>query len=280
VTALDLLKLTEYGLRKAGIEGASTEARWIVEDIIQTDYAKIIAGLAPAPDADQVRKAGQIVADRILGAPLAHIQGYTDFHGIRLAVEPGVFIPRPETEILVDVAIRIIDEHSWPEPKVLDLYSGSGCILLAIASAKPQIQGIGFESDNLSVCTANRNMELHGITNVQFANHDVQFAETLPHYFHIVTANPPYIKSGDIPNLQLEVARHENHQALDGGPDGLNHVRFLAERTPGFLLPGGYLLCEIGYDQKEDCEQIFRNWSSIAFVDDLEHHPRVLVAQP
>jgi release factor glutamine methyltransferase len=280
LSAENLLGAVEKKLREGGIDGALTEARWIVEDVLDADYSKIKAGMVPCPAHTLIEKAFGYVEERLSGTPLAYVIGYTEFYGIHIKLEPGVLIPRPETEILVETAIRLLDENQWSEPKILDLYTGSGCIILAIKAARQNVSGLCYDSDDKAILCATLNRDKAGVDNVIFIHNDVEGIASSGRQFHLVTANPPYIRSGDIALLQPEIVKHENHLALDGGLDGLKHLRFLAQNAQQAILPGGYLICEIGYDQKKNCEQLFADWSSIAFVGDLEHHPRVLVAQP
>lgn len=279
-SAEELLNEVEGRLRQAGIEDAAIEARRIVEEVLGTDYSKIRAGLAHNPSASEIDKAFKYAEKRISGVPLAYVLCHTDFYGCRIMLLPGVFIPRPETEILVDAVIGLLDKHSWPEPKILDLYTGSGCILLAIKSARPNIKGFGMDIDTKSISIASANKIASKAAGLDFGYCPTEFIGSTGMKFHIVTANPPYIPTADIPFLQREVADHENRVALDGGPDGLNHLRILAENAPDVIIPGGYLLCEIGAGQKDDVEKIFSEWKIVDFVPDLAGHPRVLIAQP
>ena len=191
-----------------------------------------------------------LIRRRLEGEPLQYLLGEWEFYGLDFFVGPGVLIPRPETELLVEAALESV--RGIPSPSLLDLCSGSGCIPIALGHALPQAQAWGVELSPPALGYFRQNLAAHRLPNVTAVEGDI-FA--LPEditwrRYHAITANPPYIPKKELPNLQAEVQR-EPPLALDGGEDGLDFYR----RLPGICLPllepGGWLLLEIGEGQGE-----------------------------
>ncbi len=279
-SAESLLDILAQSLKAGGLDEPRVEARWIVEDVLECDYSQILAGLAPQPTLDQFRKSIEFLDARLNGAPLAHVLGYVDFYGYRFKVAPGILVPRQETELLVDVALKLIEEGAWSEPWVLDCYTGCGNVLLSIMAKREYVHGAGVEIDQDALECAEANRIALACMTAIFVHGDVsEELGRLGLQFNLITANPPYIPSGDILGLQREIHEHENLLALDGGPDGLDQIRMLAKRAPRVLVSGGCLVSEIGAGQREDVEAMFSGWKDVRFVKDLQGHDRVLVAQ-
>ncbi|MFH1676490.1 MAG: peptide chain release factor N(5)-glutamine methyltransferase [bacterium] len=281
ISAAQLLKEIEEELKAYGIENSRTEARIIVEHFTNRDYSEIISGLADPLSPVEVMEVRLASKIRLMDFPLALIVGYADFYGIKFHIERGVLVPRPETETLVDYALKIITYKFDKPPKILDLYTGSGNIILSIALKASIDKGIGVDIDPVAIICAENNAISLKCNTVNFINEDVsEFFGTLNEKFDLITANPPYIPTGDIPSLQKEIREHENQKAIDGGADGLYHYRILAKSIPGNLESNGYFLCEIGFNQKNSVAEIFSEWSKVDFIKDLSGHDRVLVARP
>ncbi len=217
----------------------------------------------------EYKKATAILTRRIEGEPLDYILGESEFFGCKVKVNPSVLIPRMETEILVEEAVRRIGET---EATVLDLCTGSGCVALAIAkSTRAHVTAADLSEAALGV--AKENLSALNATVVQsdlFASVDGKF--------DYIVCNPPYIRSGEIDGLTAEV-RRQPHMALDGGEDGLRFYRRIAEEYRGKLHDGGALLLEIGYDQADDIRKIFGE-ACTTIVKDLDGNDRVAVIEP
>lgn len=209
----------------------------------------LLRGQEPAPEgpAGEYRA---LIRRRAQGEPLQYLLGEWEFYGVNFFVGPGVLIPRPETELLVEAALESV--RGLPSPVLLDLCSGSGCIPIALGHALPEAQVWGVELSPDALGYFRRNLAAHGLPRVAAVAGDV-FA--LPdavtgQRYHAVTANPPYIPRGELPGLQAEV-RREPPLALDGGEDGLDFYRRLPGICFPLLEPGGWLLLEIGEGQGE-----------------------------
>jgi release factor glutamine methyltransferase len=268
-------------LKAGGIDEFEEETRIIAEFIYETDYSRIIAGLAGGPYFDQVEKASSIVERRLRGEPLAHILGFAWFYGHRFNIASGVLVPRPETEVLVEESLELLNNIKLLKPKILDLYTGCGNVILSIASERKNITGLGVDVDTAAIDCAINNRNDLGCKAIEFRVMPVaEILDISQKEYYLVTANPPYIRSEEISALQPEIAQHENHVALDGGPDGLEQYRILADKVKHALSPNGFFLCEIGAGQKDAISDIFSDWRDVSFVNDLNHIPRVLKARP
>ncbi|MCX6645650.1 MAG: peptide chain release factor N(5)-glutamine methyltransferase [bacterium] len=263
---------------------AAQEARAILEHVLKTDVVKILADLVGNPSPEQIDKIREIVDERKRRKPLAYILGNTWFYNNSFFVTDGVLVPRPETEILVDEAVRFIKshkKHNSVEIKVLDLYTGSGNVILSITDECEAIIGTGVDSDKGAISCAEKNRTALRINSIDFRCIDTaEFLNSISITFDLITANPPYIPTLDISSLQPEISLFENPRALDGGRDGLDHFRILALNAKKGLGSDGILLSEIGIDQKEPISDLFSGWTGVQFIDDLNGIPRVLRAIP
>lgn len=189
-----------------------------------------------------------LIRRRTEGEPLQYLLGEWEFYGLTFRVGPGVLIPRPETELLVDAALAAAE--GCPSPALLDLCSGSGCIPIALASRLPHAQVWGVELSPEALGYFRENLALHRPDNAVAVAGDV-FAlpeEVTGRRYRVITANPPYIPRGELAGLQAEV-RREPGMALDGGLDGLDFYRELPGICLPLLEPGGWLMLEIGEGQ-------------------------------
>ena len=281
VSAGHLFEVVLDRLREAGIEEAHQETRWLLEDILVVPYASIRSGSAPVPSHEQVNRVLELTDKRISGMPLAYVLGSITFHSHRFKLAPGLMVPRPETEILVEAALNVLNKHPWSHPCILDCYTGPGNVLLSIMATRRDVYGIGIDINPVAIECATVNSAALGCAGARYIEGDVAtIIPELEQRFCLLTANPPYVAAGDIPTLQREITDHEDRITLDGGPDGLAQFKVLADLAPRVIISGGYLLTEFGADQKESVEKIFGGWTHLNFVADFNNLPRILVARP
>lgn len=210
--------------------------------------------------------------ERLTGKPLWYIFGNTEFYGYTIEVDERVLIPRPETEILVQQAIAAVQEGN----SVLDLCTGSGAVAIAIACEAAKEKNITVTAADISddaLEVARNNVRLNK-ANVTVVKSDL--FENIYGKFNIITANPPYIKSGEIDTLQREVKDFEPRLALDGGEDGLEFYRRIASKIHRYIARGGMLIVECGEDQAQDILKIFSNCDYAMVVKDLAGKERVV----
>lgn len=198
--------------------------------------------------------ADALLARRLAHEPVAHIVGTRDFWTLSLRVTPDVLIPRPDSETLIEVAIRHFAGRAGPRP-ILDLGTGSGALLLAALDIWPEARGLGVDASEPALAVAMANASLCGMADrVEFRMGD--WAQGIEGPFDLLLCNPPYIAAGTI--LSAEVNDHEPHSALFAGPDGLDAYRRLVPDTHRLLAPGGIAVFEIGHDQGENVPALFR----------------------
>lgn len=226
-------------------------------------------------DAEQL---ASLVARRAAREPLQHITGTAAFRHLELAVGPGVFVPRPETEIVVQFAIDALHENPVPSPVAIDLGTGSGAIALAMASEVPRARVFAVERSPEAYAWASRNVE--GVENLTLVQGDLQTAfDELRGTADVVISNPPYVPDDAIPR-DLEVRLHDPDQALYGGADGLDVVRVISHRAQQLLRPGGLLVLEHGEYQGEQVRRILHDdgWRAAATHEDLTRRDRATTA--
>jgi release factor glutamine methyltransferase len=236
---------------RAGLEEPKREARLALCQAGGFTAADLIA----APEAALGEAAAGRLADlarrRAAGEPLSKIAGRREFWGLTLAVSPDVLDPRPETETLVEAALKLIGARRGERLRILDLGVGSGAILCALLTEWPRAQGVGVDVSPAAVAIAQSNIEACGLTSraeVRLCS----WTEVVDGPFDLIVSNPPYIRSADIGNLAREVRDFDPRLALDGGADGLDAYRAILPASVGLLAPGGRLIVELGIGQGGD----------------------------
>jgi len=210
------------------------------------------------------------------GEPLQHVIGEWDFFGRTFAVTPDALIPRPETELLVELALGL---PLPPSPKVLDAGTGSGVIGITLALELPGATVVGTD-----ISPAAAGLAAGNALRLQAANYlpvNCSLGDPLRGEFHLIVANLPYIPSGDIAGLDPVVRDHEPRLALDGGEKGFSLILELVRMAPGLLSPGGYIVLETGYDQEEPVKAMFsgEQWVSVETRRDLAGRHRFVTAR-
>ena len=257
-------------LAEAGIENPRGEARLLLAHALGVSRD---ATLTATPTPDQSAAFAAFVARRVAHEPFAYIAGQREFWSLALAVGPGVLIPRPDTETLIEEALRLVANRDAPL-SIADLGAGSGAILLAALTAFPGATGIGFESSPQAFALLNANVARHAPHRAQTRLAQWSAAEGP---FDLVFSNPPYIPAADIESLAWDVAGYEPRAALDGGPDGLDAYRSLATLLPVILKPGGHAVLEIGVGQENAMELLFPDLEIVRIAPDLAGIPRCVI---
>lgn len=214
-----------------------------------------------------------LIEQREAGEPVAYITGRRGFWSLDLEVTPDTLIPRPETELLVELALEHLPHDKACD--VLDLGTGSGAIALAIARERPQAQVIATDASAGALAVAQRNARLHHIANASFAHGD-WFAPVGDRRFDVIVSNPPYIESGDT-HLQQGDLRFEPMSALASGQDGLDDIRRIVRDAGLHLVPGGWLLFEHGWNQGDAARTLLGDagFVEVSTARDLEQRDRV-----
>ncbi len=283
MTAIEKMKEVSVFLASQGIEDAAKEAEMLITETLHLNKSKLYTE-STAISGETSTQIDSLAARRAQGEPLQYIIGQVEFFGLNINVGPGVLIPRPETELLVEEAIKILRSritHHALRITILDLCTGSGCIAIALAKRFPDADVYGIDASDVAIEYATRNAIENNVRNVYFIKGDLFMGDspesTMPfgirnsgtvplhstrsslftaHSFDCIVSNPPYIKKGDIQRLQREIRDYEPVEALNGGDDGLDFYRRIFEAAPKFLKENGMIILEIGHDQAEDVNEI------------------------
>jgi release factor glutamine methyltransferase len=259
----DPLRDVAARLSAAGIDSARTEAR-------------ILVGHANG-DAETLEK---FITRRLAHEPIAYITGHREFWSLDFEVGPGVLIPRPETETLVEEALKEFPgQHA--DLRVLDLGTGSGAVPVAFLSERPNARGLGIEQSQEAMIWARKNIARHHLgSRLRLQGDDwLMMGES---EFDVIFSNPPYIESSVIPTLDPDVRDYEPRSALDGGHDGLDAYRALAPLIAERLAPDGRAFLEIGQGQEQKVPMILKasGLETLRVVPDLAGIPRCVIAAP
>lgn len=258
-------------LQKAGIEEALLDARLLLEEVCGTDRNILLAHGDREVTKQQEECYVNYIEQRSRHIPLQHITGYQEFMGLRFQVSAAVLIPRQDTETLVEEVMRYLHDGM----RILDMCTGSGCILLSLLRYSNDCAGTGCDLSEKALAIARENA-LHLGLEAEFIQSDL--FEKVEGKYEIIVSNPPYIRSGDIPNLMEEVREHDPLIALDGGEDGLHFYREIIARAGDYLYSGGMLFFEIGCDQGQAVSELMKEtgYQEVTVCKDLAGLDRVV----
>ena len=272
-TVRELLEAGIVRLRESGSETARLDAELLLGHALDTDRTAVIAH-TDAPVGDGAAERFRSLLDRrAAGEPVAYLTGRRGFWTLELEVAPATLIPRPETELLVELALERLPRDM--ACRVADLGTGSGAIALALASERPRAQVIATDASADALAVACRNAQRLGIGNVRFVQGD-WLAPLTGERFALVVSNPPYIEAAD-PHLTQGDLRYEPAAALASGADGLDAIRRIVADACAHLEPGGWLLFEHGWNQGDAARALLREagYVQVFTAQDLEARDRV-----
>ncbi len=219
------------------------------------------------------------VERRASGEPVQYITKVQEFFGIALHVAPGVLIPRPETEHLVEAVVEWANQSAYPVLNIVDVGTGSGAIAIALASKLLDSQILALDTSDGALAIARLNAAQHGFAS-RISCEQRDLLQGIPNgSVDIVVSNPPYVPTKDAAGMQREVIMHEPHSALFAGEDGLDVYRRLIPQAYAALRPGGLLAMELGWGQRDQLAQFLEGWSNLRFLDDYAGIPRVVMAE-
>lgn len=251
------------------------ETRKILADILNKDLSYLVSHDNEKLEEAIKNKYFDILKKRKEGIPLQYILGREDFYGRTFTVLEGVLIPRQDTEISVEVILKILKENNIN--KMLEIGCGTGIVSITVdleSKRKMDITALDISSYAINNTTINKKSLK---SNIKILESDL--FEKVSGKFNLIYSNPPYIKSSEIENLQLEVKDHEPRLALDGGIDGLYFYREIIKEAPNYLNNNGFLVFEIGYDEAEDISLIMEKNFDTKIYKDLNNLDRVIVGQ-
>lgn len=295
--AFETLQSARELLEMYGLNDADREAELIVSHCLGIDRLHLYKDDPDIPE-KIILQIYEYIRRRAAREPLQYILGYTEFHGLKIKIGPGVLIPRPETELMVEEAIRILrntgkgkgkgTEKKSDNMKILDLCTGSGCIALALAREFPDAEVYGTDTSEVAIRYAEENAGINDISNVEFLRGSLfepfgKLSSTGQSSFKagLIISNPPYIKRNEIGNLQPEITDWEPGEALDGGEDGLDYYRMLIPEAGNYLKEYGFLVLEFGIGQSDEVKWMAKEagFQDIIVIRDYSGIERILMAK-
>ena len=264
----------EFGtkcLTDAGVPDAALDAWYLLQMVCKIERSYYYVHGEEDITQDAQKEYEIAVQKRAEHIPLQYIIGEQEFMGLRFKVNSNVLIPRQDTETLVEQVLKIVK----PGMKVLDLCTGSGCVLISVLKNVTELIGMGSDISKTALLVAKENAKLHEV-DAEWVRSDL--FDNITETFDVIMANPPYIPTGEILSLMPEVRDFEPENALDGGADGLDFYRKITEQVKDYLNPGGYVYMEIGYDQGEAVSELMRNagFTEVEVIKDLARNDRVV----
>ncbi|MCI7182066.1 MAG: peptide chain release factor N(5)-glutamine methyltransferase [Schaedlerella sp.] len=278
----------ERRLRAAGIEEAALDAWYLLEFVTGISKAVYFADGSRLMDEEQEKTYFSLIDKRKTRIPLQHLTGVQEFMGLEFRVNEHVLIPRQDTETLVEAALDYLNKKPWnqdnsenvafQEQRILDMCTGSGCILLSLmrlAQNPETIRGIGADLSGEALKVAETNAGHLGVA-ADFVQTDL--FEKIEGKFHMIISNPPYIRTDEIEMLETEVKNHDPRMALDGKEDGLYFYRKIVDESRRHLVKSGILLFEIGCSQGKDVSRMMKlaGFTDVAVKKDLAGLDRVV----
>jgi len=280
-TVKDALDWTVEFLGRKQDEHPRRSAEWLLSSATGLSRVELYAYFDRPLSPEERERYRTLVARRAEGMPLQYVTGEMPFRHLVVHVEPGVFIPRPETEVLVDVTLEHI--AGMAEPRVIDLCTGSGCVAVSIATEHPDARVWAVELGQTAFDTACRNALHAGVADrVQVVHGDLfdPLPQELLGNVDFIVSNPPYVPSADLPDLPAEVLGFEPHEALDGGADGLDVFRRIADGTGRWLAPGGGLAIELDSGRVADAAALLdAGFEGVTVRKDLTGRDRIVYAR-
>lgn len=289
---LDYLNLAVEFLGSKGIEGARLDAELLLAEALELSRVELYTNYDRPLLTDEVDRFRDLLRRRAAREPVAYILGHREFWSLDLCVDRRVLIPRPETEVLVETALKAVSGELLKQPaarelrvisdRVLDIGTGSGAVAVALAVELPEASVLATDTSAAVLEVAPVNAERHGVSErIEFRHGDLFDAVDDGESFDVIVSNPPYCLESELPGLEPEVREWEPLAALVSGPEGTELAARIIDEAPRYLKPGGWLLIEVG-TQAAAVRTLFEHggWHGLQVFRDLAGHDRVFAAQP
>ena len=259
-------------------DSSQLDARLLLCQVLDISKSQLLAWPEQTINTQQQSALQKLIERRLAGEPMAYILGSAEFWGLELMVSPAVLVPRPETELIIEITLETIKEQGLSAPTILDLGTGSGAIALALAAELPDATLLAVDVSESALQVAEANRKRHGLTNVRMIQSN-WFERIDPKMtFDFIVSNPPYVAEGD---PHLSDLAHEPDLALTAAEEGMADIRHLTITAPKFLKPGGWLIVEHGYNQGDITNEQFMaaHFSNVNSRRDLAQVQRVTLGQ-
>ena len=279
-TIAEALKEAGERLRAASVPNDLLDAQTLLAEAGGFDRTYLIINFNQQLAEGILSAFAAMIDRRAAGEPLQYITGRQEFFGLDFEVTPDVLIPRPETELIVEETIRLVQQEGVARPAIVDVGAGSGAIAVALARELGDARVIASDVSEAALRVARRNAARHGLGGrIAFVASDLLEAFAEEEFADFILSNPPYVSEEEMPSLQREVRDWEPRLALTDSNDGLSVYRRLLKDAPSRLKPGGHLICEMGYTQSEKISSMIDHqvWGGVRLLDDLQGIPRIIV---
>lgn len=271
-----------HDLRQAGVPEARREAGSLLAHVLGCDRSFILGHAEDPVSEEHLELFRQYLRWRGRGKPLQYITGNQEFFGLDFEVTSDVLIPRPETEMLIETALKLIPAQEQG-PFICDVGTGSGCIAITLLHERTDARAVAIDISAAALAVAQRNAARHAVSErIGFVESDCLAAmDSSKSTFDLIVSNPPYVAESALAGLQREVRDYEPRIALEAGADGLAIIRRLLVEAGSFLKIGGHLLFEIGFDQGAAVDQLIdrNHWKLLEIHQDLQGIPRIVALQ-
>lgn len=273
-TILKILNWTKDYFTGKGLENPRLNAELIISHVLEYTRLELYVHFEESVSDEHRVEIKNLLLRRAKGEPLQYVLGETEFYGFRMFVTPEVLIPRPETEYLVE---KIVKEHS-SIPSILEIGSGSGCISIALKKNFPEAEITSVDISDEALKIAQKNAEENEVE-INFIESDI--FQNIEGKFKVIVSNPPYIPDYEYKELSSEILEFEPKLALEADDDGLFFYKKIIRESPEYLLPGGYLYFEIGYNQGKRIKEFAKSngFGEIEIVNDLNGFERIIKAK-
>ncbi len=275
-TPLKVLEWTTGRFADAGNPSPRLDAQVLLAHVLDCDRVSLYTNFDKPLKEEELRQYRELIRRRLAGEPTAYLIGEKEFWSLAFTVDERVLIPRPDTELLVEVALELARARG-ASPRIAEIATGSGAVAIALAKELPDATVVATDLSAGALAVATANVERHGVGDrVELREGDL-LAPLAGERFDVLVANLPYVPTGDLPTLSAEV-RCEPRGALDGGPDGLDLLRRLCAGAAAHLAPGGAIALEHGFDQGPGVRALLASLAGATTRTDLAGQPRVTLA--
>ena len=273
MTYREAIVLGDKNLQQADIADAKTDSWLLLAMACKIDHTYYYMHIDEEMSEEQVREFEVLIRKRAERVPLQYITGEQEFMGLTFHVNSNVLIPRQDTETLVEEALKVIK----PGMKVMDMCTGSGCVLISILKNAHDVEGIGYDISKQAINVAKENAKFNEVPAV-FERSDL-FEDVVENDFDVIVSNPPYIPTDVVATLMPEVSQFEPREALDGKGDGLYFYSKILEQCKNYMKQDGYILFEIGCEQGDAVSTMMRlaGFSEVRVIKDLARNDRVVM---
>jgi len=283
VNLTSLVAKAEKTLREAGVPSPRVDAELIIAHVLKKSRTGLYLEARLELGEEQLDQIQRLIAQRVRRIPLQLLLGTCEFMGIEFQVRPGVFIPRPETEVVVEAATEALKDLGCTSPRMVDVGTGCGVIAIGLAKRLEACSIVATDISPVAVEIARQNAILNRVDSlVAFVVGDaLEFVKPDCRQFDIVVSNPPYVRSSEIGDLEPEVKDHDPRAAIDGGPDGLRFFERIAPQAASLIRRDGLIVLEIGADQASEVGSILRRsgFGEIEIRKDLAGRDRVILGK-